>query len=119
MGVEIRITGIGNTAHLADALGEAIGRVQREAPDVVQRAGTKYQSRAKFFVPVDTGGLRSSIAIDPGGALEVTVTAHAGFAGFVEYGTSRAAGQSFMGPAERSVTPEAVDEFRDLGTVTW
>lgn len=112
---DISINGVGGLNRLIANLEATEGRMARDAPDIVQRAGTRYQSRAKFFVPVDTGELRGSITIDPGGTLDVRVTAHAGYAGFVEWGTTRAAPQSFMGPAEQSVTPEVVDEFRDLG----
>ena len=112
--VDIRLDSPSNLDGLIAGL-QAKANVEREAAEIVQRAGSRYQSRAKFFVPVDTGELKASITIDPGGFLSVAVAAHARHAIFQELGTSVQSGQPFMGPAEASVTPEVVDEFRDLG----
>lgn len=99
---------------LAGLAGTA-GRVARDAADIVQRAGSRYQSRAQFFAPIDTGELKGSILIDPGGELQTTVTSHAPYSGFVNFGTTRQAPQEFMGESFRSVTPDVVDELTDLG----
>lgn len=112
---EVRFTATGLDG-LIGALENTERRIDRDAPDIVQRAGTRYQERAKFFAPVDTGRLRGGIVVEPGGRLDVTVTSTAPYSGFVNWGTSVQAPQEFMGDAERTVTPEVIDEFGALGT---
>lgn len=90
-------------------------RVSRDAADIVQRGGSRYQSRAKYHAPVLTGRLRGDIRIQSGGELTVTVTSHAPYSGFQEFGTSRCSPQPYMGPAEKATTPEIVNEFVALG----
>ena len=110
--ISVTVTGLDR---ILAGLEGAQARVDRDAPDIVQRAGTRYQSWAKFFAPVDTTRLRGDIRIAPGGVLDVTVTSHAPYSGFQEFGTSRMSPQPYMGPSERSVSPEVADEFGDLG----
>ena len=67
---------------------------------------------AQTFVPVDTGALRSSIHIEPGGVLGYKViagspttlnprsgTPTSGYASYVEFGTSRMRARPYMRPA--------------------
>lgn len=54
---------------------------------------------ARAVVPVDSGELRSSISASSAGSMAAQVTATAGHAAMVEYGTSRMSPQPYMQPA--------------------
>lgn len=115
--VDIRITGLHSVDHIAEALTDAGDRIEADGAEAVQRGGARYQERAKFRAPVDTGRLKAGILIDPGGTLDVTVTSHAPYSGFVNFGTSRQSPQEYMGEAEYTTTPEVLDEVRTLGVI--
>ena len=54
---------------------------------------------ARTTVPVDTGALRDSIGVSPGGAYVASAVASASYAAMVEYGTSKMPPQPYMLPA--------------------
>lgn len=110
---EVRL--IGGVEDLHNALMKAARGAPRKAAQVVQEAGTKYQTRAKYFAPVDTGKLRGGIVIEPGGTLKVTVTSTVPYSGWVHDGTSRQSPQPYMAEAERSTTPDVIDALKALG----
>lgn len=58
---------------------------------------------ARGAAPVDSGELRSSISAASAGALSAQVTASAGHAAMVEYGTSRMLPQPYLQPAAQTV----------------
>ena len=68
-------------------------------------AGAVYASAAQCagiaqrIVPVDTGALRGSIGVVPGGEHAASAVAAAPYAAMVEYGPSKMAAQPYMLPA--------------------
>lgn len=85
---------------LRDAPGKAVGMIR----DATVKATLDTQRMARERAPVDTGYLRSSIAVSvqPGqsaGSVVGEVTAGANYAAYVEHGTSRQRPQPFMRPA--------------------
>lgn len=68
---------------------------------------------AKRTAPVDTGHLRASIAAG-GGGLTWRVTAAAGYAAYVELGTSKMSAQPYLVPALRTEFPKLVRYLRAL-----
>lgn len=83
----------------------AKGGVGAGGSAVVRKYGLQVERTAKIFAPVDTGHLKGSIGppVYEGdgrfGAMSVTITAHANYAAYVEYGTRNMAPHAFMGPA--------------------
>lgn len=82
----------------------AHGKIGGRGAQVVRAFTLRVEARAKVYCPVDTGYLMGSIGSEfegdgRYGAMTGTVTAGASYAGYVEHGTSRMAGQPFMGPA--------------------
>lgn len=77
----------------------------RRARVVVRKTAKDIESTAKSLAPVDTGKLKNSIgtsdlrAMGTSGSIEAEVIASAEYSSFLEFGTSRAAAQPFMGPA--------------------
>ena len=67
--------------------------------DIVDEVRMRIQKRAKFYSPVDTGKLRSSIRF----LGKYTVGSTVRYAGYQEYGTSRNAAQPYMRPALNDV----------------
>jgi len=99
--------------YLAKTIPEALEKAAMEALDEATRRGVEY---AKAVVPVDTGALRRSIRQEPkprreGDSYEAGISAGGGgvinprtgrevdYAGFVEWGTSRAPAQPYLTPA--------------------
>ena len=89
---------------MADRLRAAPDRAVGMIRDATVKATLDTQRVARERAPVDTGYLRSSIAVtvQPGssaGALVGEVTAGADYAVWIENGTSRTRPQPFMRPA--------------------
>lgn len=85
-----------------------LGAIERsmEPEQAVRDACRKVEEAAKRFAPVDTGELRGSISSSVTGKGANTVgkvSASAGHATHVEYGTSKTRAQPFLRPALRSV----------------
>jgi HK97 gp10 family phage protein len=78
-------------------------RAQKEVVNAVARSGLKVERTAKENCPVDTGRLRSSINTTVKGQNSDYITATVGtdveYAGYVEYGSSKAAAQPYLKPA--------------------
>jgi HK97 gp10 family phage protein len=83
------------------------------------------ETRAKEYVPVITGNLKSSIKTERVGPYDSVVTASSlegnveekndkEYAGFVEFGTSKMAGRFFMTKAWRESYPYAVGQLQAL-----
>jgi HK97 gp10 family phage protein len=82
---------------------------QIQSAAIVKRTAYQVEATAKQLCPVDTGFLRNSINTTygaGGGEFAAEVKAGASYAMYVEYGTSRAAPQPFMGPALNAHTDE-------------
>ena len=76
------------------------------------------QAQARELAPVDTGYLRSSLAVETGASgtsVYGQVTAGANYATYVENGTSRMAPQPFMGPARETNNPKWLEAMRQIG----
>ncbi len=99
--------------YLAETIPEAFEKAALEALDEATRRGVDH---AKAVAPVDTGALRKSIRQEPkprreDGYYEAGISAGGGgvvnprtgrevdYAGFVEWGTSRAPAQPYLTPA--------------------
>ena len=98
---------------LAARMQTAHGRVGAKGARVVKAHTIRTEARAIVYCPVDTGHLRSTIGHSFGGdgrSGEMTgiVTATARYAYWVEFGTSRAGAQPYLGPALRDTEPEYV-----------
>ena len=92
-----------------------------QGAQVLRRAGFAIEADAKAAAPVDTGNLRSSIATTFAGdgrfgSMSAEVTAHAEYSAYVEFGTSRAAGQPFMVPAFERQLPGFESAVAGLGS---
>lgn len=95
-----------DTAALS-AFAAALVRTGEAAPArarvIVEKVARDIQATAQQLAPVDTGFLRSSIGVEvtssPGGAVTAVIAPTADYAAYVEYGTSVAPPQPFMGPA--------------------
>ncbi len=83
----------------------------------MQRALQSIYEEATRLVPVRTGYLRSTIAIEPGGKWILKVVARASYAAYVEWGTSRMAPRLFMTRAVemhgREMQEEIVNAVQD------
>lgn len=81
------------------------GAVGAKGAVVIRKYALQVEGTAKVFCPVDTGHLKGSIGPPDYegdgrfGAITATITAHAHYAGYVEYGTRNMAPYAFMGPA--------------------
>lgn len=89
---------------MADRLRDAPGKAVELIGQATMKATLDTQRMARERTPVDTGYLRSSIAVSvqPGqsaGSVVGEVTAGANYAAYVEHGTSRQRPQPFMRPA--------------------
>lgn len=100
--------------HLAHDLRERSLDIYDEAEQAVALVGYAIEAAAQTSAPVDTGHLKNSIAADPDG-LTVTVTAGAGYADYVERGTSRMAAQPYLRPAFDALSPDLIDAIGQLG----
>lgn len=84
---------------------------------VVVKATADTKRDAMIKAPVDTGFLRSSISgttVHRAGYSEGTVGASANYAPYVEFGTSRAAPQPFLGPALERNQPLMEQAFANI-----
>lgn len=95
-------------------------RVGAASAQVLRRTTFAIQAEAQQRAPVDTGHLRSSILTTfegdgRSGSMTGVVTANADYSGFVEFGTSTAAGQPFMAPAFESQVPVMESVLASLG----
>jgi HK97 gp10 family phage protein len=83
----------------------------------MQRVSQSMYEEATRLVPVRTGYLRSTIAIEPGGKWILKVVARASYAAYVEWGTSRMAPRLFMTRAVeihgREMREEIVNAVQD------
>lgn len=83
----------------------SIGSVGARGSAVVRKFGLQVEGTAKLFCPVDTGHLKGSIGPPEYGGdgrfgeMSVTITAHAAYAAYVEYGTRNMPPAAYMGPA--------------------
>jgi len=106
--MEIEIVGL---RELEDKLSNLEEKLTNALAEALEEIAGKIRDDAKSFVPVDTGSLRKSIRVEKEGELQFLVVAGDGgvinprtgrevdYAGYVEFGTSRAAPQPFMQPA--------------------
>lgn len=103
--VSIWFEGVEEMNTVTADLEAAKGRVGAVGSAVIRKFGLQVEGTAKLFCPVDTGHLKGSIGPpDYGGdgrfgAISATITAHAHYAAYVEFGTRYMAPQAFMGPA--------------------
>jgi HK97 gp10 family phage protein len=74
------------------------------------------EEMAKGYVPYVSGFLHDSIRRDVQGSLW-SVKAHASYAGFVEFGTSKMAARPFLNPAMEAVDWDGIvrQAFRSMG----
>ena len=94
--IDVQVIGVdklqANLGRLADVgKGSSMGRALRAGALVVE-------GHAKYYVPVDTGNLRSSIGTE-GDNNKAIVGASAEYAAYVEFGTVRMEAQPYMRPA--------------------
>jgi HK97 gp10 family phage protein len=94
MSVTVEIKGI----QAAIARVREVAKVSGEVLAATAEAGAEMQSEARDLAPVDTGTLVKSIQFRMNGQM-ATVEAKAGYAGFVEFGTTRMRAQPFFTPA--------------------
>lgn len=116
----------------AQAAGE-LGKIARQqaaagpraaalAALAVQKSAADIEADAKALVPVDTGNLRSSISRDisestfsgSGTTFTAEVGPTANYGAYVEYGTSRARPQPYMGPAFTRRVPGFVKAMEQI-----
>jgi HK97 gp10 family phage protein len=81
----------------------------------LERAGQNMVNYAQGIVPVRTGYLRSTITYEADEE-ELTLTATASYAGFVEFGTSRMAADPYLRPAFYAVMPQIADDLLEAIT---
>lgn len=85
------------------ALRAAVKDMKLESAHEIEKLGHDVANRAKVYAPVDTGRLRSSIAIQgkgtDGNGSFVDVGTRVKYAAFVEFGTRYMNPQPFMRPA--------------------
>lgn len=106
--MEIEIVGL---RELEDKLSNLEEKLTNALAEALEEIAVKIRDDAKGFAPVDTGSLRRSIRVEKEGKLQVSVVAGGGgvinprtgrevdYAGYVEFGTSRASPQPYMQPA--------------------
>ena len=90
------MSSVKNTVRRLKMLVPAMAGVGAEA---VYAASVRCADIARAIVPVDTGALKGSIAVKPGGEYAASVTASMPYAAMVEYGTSKMPPQPYMLPA--------------------
>lgn len=99
---------------LSADLRRASVEIESEAQGLVGRTGYAVHGDAMVNAPVDTGALRNSGEVDVDG-LEFRVGFTVNYAGYVEHGTSRMAGQPYLGPAFERGVSALEGELDDLG----
>jgi HK97 gp10 family phage protein len=100
---------------LAADLAAAPAVVAVKAMRVVSDTADAVQQDAQGFAPVLTGELRASIEASAHG-LTAEVSADAGYAAYVEYGTSDTAPQPFMRPAVDANEGRLADGLSDVAS---
>lgn len=80
----------------ADRLNLWAREAECAAAEAVNASALRGAELARGFAPVDSGELRSGIAVQSGGGTAASVVSAAAHAAMVEYGTSRMAAQSYM-----------------------
>ena len=75
---------------------------------ITNQVANEVAERAREMAPVDTGNLRASIRVERDGNNHAVVT-DVSYAPFLEFGTSRAPAQPFLGPAAESVRLDRFD----------
>lgn len=94
---------------LARDLAKASTTAQRKASQIVRRTAHAIERDAKILAPVDTGTLMNSISttvMETGSSITTETGPTADYGHYVEEGTSRMAGQPYMGPATARRLPE-------------
>jgi HK97 gp10 family phage protein len=80
---------------------------------MIERTAIKIESKAKYYCPVDTGRLRSSIShrlsYDRLGA---EIGTNVDYAEFVEFGTSKMDAQPYLRPAFIEVVANIVEDYK-------
>lgn len=108
MSVSVRIDGDDEARRLLHSTGS---RLEEAMKGAIAETAINIERNAKHFAPVDTGRLRASIGKSfDDDRLGAEVSANTEYAEYVEYGTTRAVAQPFMGPA----LDHARDDFRDI-----
>ena len=99
---------------LAFDLSKAGAEAEIKARAAVAKTALDGVKEAKYEAPVDTGFLRSSISAEING-LEAEWGPTASYGIYVEHGTSRMAGQPYLGPSYDAVTPNFVKAMEQIG----
>ncbi len=94
--------------------GAVIDQVKQKASLAVQRAAVNLEKRAKEIVPVKTGRLKKSIQHTVTGDLTAQVDVGEGYAGHVEFGTTRQAAQPYLVPAAEETRVEFIEELTQI-----
>jgi len=94
--------------------GAVIDQVKQKASLVVQQTAVDLEARAKEIVPVKTGHLRSTIQHTVTGDLTAQVDVGAGYAGFVEFGTSKQEAQPYLTKAAEEIRPEFIEKLTQI-----
>jgi HK97 gp10 family phage protein len=100
---------------------ELVGRFRRDFPDAstqavqdaIQAVAQRIYDSAMLFVPVRTGYLRSTIAVDSFGKWIFKLLARAPYAPYVEWGTRRIEPRLFMTRALEMHRIELVEEVEN------
>ena len=90
---------------ISDRFGEVIGAIDAVKASALDRAGMMMVSRARAYVPVDTGKLRDSLSYSVSGDV-LTVGAAVDYAPCVELGVRGRAGAHFLRNAASMHTNE-------------
>ena len=97
---KVDITGLNDLRGKLRAIEQGVGRAARRE---VKRAALNVQRKARQAVPVDTGRLRNSIAIEEvEGGLDAKVGSNVEYAPHVEFGTVRMRARAYLFPAMES-----------------
>lgn len=82
---------------------------------VVKLNGSELQKKAQQAAPYDTGNLRRSIKLDVSdNGMTATVTAHAEYAPYVEYGTRYMDAQPYMTPSFEEQEKQFASDLKKL-----
>lgn len=96
----IRVDGLSELRAKLRRIEQEVGRVARRE---VKRTALNVQRRARETVPVDTGRLRNSIAVEElEGGLDAAIGTNVEYAPYVEFGTNRTRPKPYLLPAMES-----------------